>query len=168
MSINTYLSHRELLIRLMMLLAKSVFPTKYSSWRFLLPHSMFHGYRQQLYRLSSVALLWFPPVGFNQYSNPLRRVKLHTPSIISIISSWTLLKTFYVAIYSATLLYSLLVRLNRKVNLLTYQCHTYTCPLAVLTHRAHLFYYILTISWIVLTTSHGRLILYSGIPSLNI
>jgi hypothetical protein len=71
--------------------------------RFLLPDSMFHGYCSQLYWLTSFALLWFPPVGFNQYPNMLRRVKLHTLSTISLISSWTLLKTFYVAINFTTL-----------------------------------------------------------------
>jgi hypothetical protein len=70
-SLITYLTFRELLVRLIMLLKK-----------ILIINSRLHGYRQKPYWLISVAPLWSPPVGFNWLSNPLRWVKLHTPYTI--------------------------------------------------------------------------------------
>jgi hypothetical protein len=115
-SIITYLSYRELLACLILLLTKLHHYPEHPSRRFLLPDSMFHGYCQQLYWLTFVALLWFPPVGLTQYSDPLRRV-ITLLFVSWLLCSWTILKISYVATYSATLYYPLLVRLNLKVNL---------------------------------------------------
>jgi hypothetical protein len=70
-SFITYLTFRELLVRLIILLTK-----------ILIINSRLHRYRQKPYRLTSVAPLWSPPVSFNRLSNSLRRVKLHTPYTI--------------------------------------------------------------------------------------
>jgi hypothetical protein len=105
-SINTNLSYLEM-----------YYYSEHSSRRFLLPNSMFHGYRQKLYRLTSVGLLWFPSVGFNQYSNLLIRVKLCTPSTIWLLSSWTLLKIFHVATTLQPYTYHCFGRLKLTIDL---------------------------------------------------
>jgi hypothetical protein len=75
-SIDNYFSLKKKTLRSSLKASslKLYYYLKHSPRRFLLPIFILYSYHQQLNRLTYVALLWFPPVGLNQYSNPLRCV----------------------------------------------------------------------------------------------
>jgi hypothetical protein len=73
-SIDNYFSLKTLRSSLKASSLKLYYYLKHSPRRFLLPIFIPYSYHQQLNRLTYVALLWFSPVGLNQYSNPLRCV----------------------------------------------------------------------------------------------
>jgi hypothetical protein len=60
--------------------------------------SIFHDYR-----LTFMALLWFPPVGLNHYSNPLKQLRLQFMLITWILTSWIIFKIFHGASNITTL-----------------------------------------------------------------
>jgi hypothetical protein len=93
-----------------------------------------------------MALLWFPPVGLNEHYNPLEQLRLQFLLITCILTSWTILKIFYVASTITTLLLSCKFKthdilsyahntglrgkpyiLASWIYRLGYTCHTWTC-----------------------------------------
>jgi hypothetical protein len=140
-----------------------VFLSRTFSRRFLLQNSMFHGYCSQLNQLTSVALLWFPPVGFNQYSDPLRRVNF----ILLLLLHQYLLELYSILLCcmllcNLSLLFAGKVESQGNLPLNISMSYLLLFP-SNLTQGAYLCYYMTTIPWNALTTSHGRLILHSDI-----